>query len=297
MFEKIKGNILFEQFLKRPDINKAYAMVGPEDSWYDTITKVHNSLAEIRALPHEDWAVTSHDGLELKALYYPGDSDKTMIWVHGYTSHAERESAFPGLFYHSLGFNVLIPYLRAHGPSQGKYISFGALESRDMMLWVDRVNKIHPDGSIFLHGLSMGGATVLNMSDKIMKNVKGLVVDAPNISIQTTFRNVIGGVFKKDRNKDRIMDCTMARFHKEFGVDAADFEALEIVKSSHYPMLLSAGSNEQLDETLAELAQNNPNETTVLILPGCNHGNGMYKQTELYQSAIRAFVSANSIVR
>ena len=159
MFDKLKADILFHRLLKRPDISKAYKMVGPEDSWYDTITTVHNSLAEIQKLPHETLEITSHDALQMKAIYYPNGSKKTMIWVHGYTSHAERESAFPGLFYHSLGFNVLIPYLRAHGPSQGKYISFGALESRDMMLWVDRVNEVHPDGSIFLHGLSMGGAT------------------------------------------------------------------------------------------------------------------------------------------
>ena len=44
MFEKFIANILFTKLLQRPDINKAYAMVGPEDSWYDTITKVHNSL-------------------------------------------------------------------------------------------------------------------------------------------------------------------------------------------------------------------------------------------------------------
>ena len=60
-----------------------------------------------------------------------------MIWVHGYTSHAERESAFPSLFYRSLGYNVLIPYLRAHDISQGKYISFGALESKDLLLFYD----------------------------------------------------------------------------------------------------------------------------------------------------------------
>ncbi len=90
MFEKLKANIVFQQLLKRPKIEKAYAMVGPEDSWYDTITKVHNSLAEIKKLPCENLQITSHDGLKLKALYYPGTSDRTMIWVHGYTSHAER---------------------------------------------------------------------------------------------------------------------------------------------------------------------------------------------------------------
>lgn len=297
MFEKLKANILFEKLMKRHDIEKAYAMVGPEDSWYDTITTVHNSLAEIRKFPHEQWQIVSHDGLELKGLYYPCGSDKTLIWVHGYTSHAERESAFPGLFYRSLGFNVLIPYLRAHGPSEGKYISFGALEPQDIMLWIDRVNERHPEGSIFLHGLSMGGGIILNMSDKAMRNVKGLIVDAPNISIKSVFQNVIGGVFKLDSHKDRILAYALQRFRKEFGVDAGDYESLEIIKASRYPVLLSAGSNENMDSMLAQLSQNNPMETTVLILPGCNHGNGMYKQTELYQSAIKQFVFANSTVR
>ena len=109
--------------------------------------------------------------------------------------------------------------------------------------------------------------------------------------------DLVGGFFKKDPRKDKIMDFALRRFREEFGVDAAEFEALEIVKNSLYPILLSAGSNEKLDTILAEIARNNPKETTVVILPGCNHGNGMYKQTEMYQKAIREFISANSIVR
>lgn len=34
----------------------------------------------------------------------------------------------------------------------------------------------------------------------------------------------------------------------------------------------------------------NPNEMDIVILPGCNHGNGMYKQTELYQGRIKQFL-------
>lgn len=293
MINRIKANILFNQLLKRPNIDKAYAMVPPTDSWYDTITTVHNSLAEMRKLPHEELEITSHDGLKLKALYYPGTSDKTMIWVHGYTSHAERESAYPALFYRSLGFNVLIPYLRAHGPSEGKYISFGALETQDMQRWVDKINELHHDGSIVLHGLSMGGGIVLNLSNLEMKNVKCLVSDAPNTSIQGFFHDVTFGTFKNDKGKQKICECALAKFRDEFSVDAADFEALERVKHCRYPLLLSAGSNENLEERLAAIQANNPMETEVVILPGCNHGNGMYKQTEMYQNAIREFLEKN----
>lgn len=288
MFENLKARILFQMLLKRPDINKAYKMVGPEDSWYDTITTVHNSLAEIQKLPHETLQITSHDGLKLQAVYYPGSSDKTMIWVHGYTSHAERESAFPGLFYRSLGFNVLIPYQRAHGPSEGKYIALGSLEQLDMQRWVDKVNALHPNGSILIHGLSMGGGIVLDLATQEMKNVKCMVVDAPSVSIEMIFRNVSRDVFKKDGGA--VADAVLRRYQKVFAADAAAFDRVKNIANGRYPLLLTAGSNENMDGVLVKIQENNPKDSTVLILPGCNHGNGMYKQTEMYQTAIKNFI-------
>ena len=288
MLEKFKANLMFQLLLKRKDINKAYKMVGPEDSWYDTITKVHQSLAEIRQLPHEDWELESFDGLKLKGVFYPGTSNKTMIWVHGYTSHAERESAFPGLFYHSLGFNVLIPYLRSHGPSEGKYISFGALEYRDMMDWVEKVNARIPNGQIILHGLSMGGGIILALATREMPNVKCLISDAPTIGIPQAFRGIVSGTFKKDA--DKIYEHLMNRFRREFSVDINEFDWAEKISTSRYPLLLSAGSNENMEESLNQLKAA-AQETSVLILPGCNHGNGMYKQTELYQNTIKKFIA------
>ncbi len=288
MFEKLKANMLFHALLKRHDINKAYKMVGPEDSWYDTITTVHNSLAEIKKLPHENWEITSHDCLKLKALYYPGTTNKTVIWIHGYTSHAERESAFPGLFYRSLGYNVLIPYLRAHGPSEGKYISLGALEQQDMQRWVDVINEKIPAGKIVFHGLSMGGGIVLDLATKEMKNVTCIVCDAPSTSIEGMLRGICGEMFK--RNQQIIAEYTLGRFCNEFGVEASEFDRVKNITAGKYPLLLSAGSNENMDEMLESIRANSPMPTEVVILPGCNHGNGMYKQTQMYQTAIKEFL-------
>ena len=289
MFDKIKANILFHALLKRHNIDNAYKMVGPEDSWYDTITTVHNSLAEIRKLPHEKLEITSHDGLKLRGVYYPSEgSQKTVIWVHGYTSHAERESAFPGLFYHRLGFNVLIPYLRAHGPSEGKYISFGPLECEDLLLWADQVNARHPSGSILFHGLSMGGGIVLDLATREIKNVKAMIADAPSIGIDRLFQDVAQHTFKAKAHK--VWPHMYRRFRKEFGIDPLSFDRIENIQKGRYPLLLTAGSMEDMNDILEEIRFNNPLDSTVLILPGCNHGNGMYKQTEMYQSAIEGFL-------
>lgn len=290
MLEKMKGNILFTRLLKRPDINKAYAMVKPTDSWYDTITKVHHSLAQIQKMPHEVLEILSHDQLRLKGIYYPGgkDSQVTVICIHGYTSHAEREWAFPGLFYLSLGYNVLIPYQRAHGLSGGKYISLGALEQIDMLGWIHKINELHPDGNIIIHGLSMGGGIALDLCAKEMKNVKAIISDAPSDSVKGMFEYIASHNFKKDA--DKIAACAIARFEKEFGVNIMDLERVEVVANSKYPLLLSAGSNEQCEELFALLKSRNPKPTQIIILPGCSHGNGMYKQTELYQKTIREFI-------
>ena len=287
MFEKMKAYMIFEALMKRPDIMKAYKMVGPEDSWYDTITTVHNSLAEIQKLPHEQWQITSHDGLTMKAVFYPGTTNKTMIWVHGYTSHAERESAFPGLFYHSIGYNVLIPYLRAHGPSEGKYIAFGPMECLDLRRWIDQVNARIP-GSILIHGLSMGGGIALDLATMELENVKCILADAPSYSIPEFFSGVAHANSK--RNPGKLLECLYQRFCRVFSEDVAEYDRRETIRAGKYPLMLTAGSNEKMDELFALIKERNPQPTTVLILPGCNHGNGMYKQTQMYQEAIRDFV-------
>ena len=293
MLEKMKANILFHQLMKRPDILKAYAMVEPTDPWYDTISTVHGSLKEIQQLPHQTLSITSHDGLQLKAVYYPCDSGSnvTVVCVHGYTSHAEREWAFPGLFYHSMGFNVLIPYQRAHGISEGKYLSFGALEHRDMLKWVEKINEMNPCDSILIHGLSMGGGIVLDLCTKEMKNVKAMIADAPSESIERFFRNVTCQVFKKDGAK--IVPYVFQRFEKEFSADPREFDRVKNIAEGKYPLLLAAGEKERLEELFEAIQKANPQETTVMILPGCDHGNGMYKQTERYQTAIREFIDKN----
>ena len=292
MFERLKGNILFNKLLQRPDISKAYAMVSETDSWYDTISTVHKSLEEIQKLKHETLEIVSNDNLKLKGVYYPNNqSNKTVIFVHGYTSHAEREWAFPGLFYLSLGYNVLIPYQRAHGLSEGKYISFGALEHLDMINWVNKINEMNPNGKIVIHGLSMGGGIVLDLSDKEMKNVKCLIADAPSVSIEQFFKNVSKSVFKT--NYDKIASYAIKRFKKEFGYDVSEFESVNIVSKSLYPVLLSAGINENLDELFKLIKNVNPKDTDIIILPGCSHGNGMYKQTNMYQSKIKEFINKN----
>ena len=290
MVERIMAQALIKSFLQRPDINKAYAMVDESDPWYATIKKVHDSLGEITAREHRTVEIKSLDGLTLRGVYYPQKGAyKTVICVHGYTSHAEREWAYPGLYYLSLGYNVLIPYQRAHGLSEGNYITLGALERDDLTLWVKKALELSDGGDVVIHGLSMGGGIALLATPFEMEGVKAVIADAPSTSVRTTFENVAKHAFKTDGEK--IGALAIKIFGKRFNVDVDTCDVLTAVKEGKYPVLLAAGSNENLEGLFQSIADINPKPTKTVILPGCDHGNGLYKQTELFKKAIADFLT------
>lgn len=292
MFSNFMAKIVFKKLLSRPNISKAYALTDPSDSWYPTLKKVHESLAEIQKLPHQTAEITSFDGCKLKAICYPAQNAKgTVVCVHGFSSHAEREWAFPGLFYLSQGFNVVIPYQRAHGLSEGKYISFGALERHDMQLWLQKINRMYPLLPVVVHGLSMGGGIALQLCDVQNPTLKAIVADAPSLNINYLFNDVAHGVCKNNKKAaQKLALALQKRFEKTFGVTTDITDVEQHVKNSRYPLLLAAGSCENRKKGFEHLAELCPQKTRIVILPGCNHGNGMYKQTEMFQGEIERFL-------
>ena len=70
---------------------------------------------------------------------------------------------------------------RAHGKSEGEYIGFGVLDRFDAKKWIDyAIERFGENVNIFLHGESMGGATVLMAGGlNLPKNVKGIISDCP----------------------------------------------------------------------------------------------------------------------
>ena len=66
--------------------------------------------------------------------------------------------------------------------------------------------------------------------------------------------NVSKDFFNEDG--EEIAKYAIKRFEKEFNVNIDDYNAIDIVKESKYPILLSAGSNEHMDEELNTLKDN-----------------------------------------
>lgn len=139
---------------------------------------IAKGIEYINSTPHKWVETVSFDGLKLKGRYYDNAKKNTVIIFHGYRSSAARDMSCAVQMYSSFGFNVLLVDQRAHGRSEGRLITFGVKESRDVLSWVNFVTEKYAPQKIVLGGMSMGATTVLlATSQGLPPTVKAVVAD------------------------------------------------------------------------------------------------------------------------
>ncbi len=130
--------------------------------------------------PYQKVSIPSKDGLTLRGLYLSAHSDDTLILMHGYHAEGLYECCPMVKYYYEQGYNLLIPDQRAHGESEGKYLSFGILEKEDVASWASFLMEQFAPRNIFLSGVSMGGATVvMSALTQLPDRVRGIIADCP----------------------------------------------------------------------------------------------------------------------
>ena len=99
--------------------------------------------------------------------------------------------------YSDFGLNVLLCDQRSHGESEGKLITFGVNESRDVISWVEYVNKNLGAKKLVLDGISMGATTViLACGRNLPENVKAVIADCGFTSPSDIMKKVAKRSFK-----------------------------------------------------------------------------------------------------
>ncbi len=202
------GFILFRETLLRDENVQTTpkmdpALVGTPEGYeqqrnMDKMTAYGNAWAA--GIKEEIWDITSYDNLALKARFFPASksadaSDNTreakkhsyIILVHGYKDSYTKFFNYAAPL-HDAGYNILMPALRAHAPSDGKYISMGVLEGEDLKDWAWEISRRDPDAKIAIIGLSMGAfATLRAGALDLPANVKCLIEDSSYFSVSEQF--------------------------------------------------------------------------------------------------------------
>lgn len=242
----------------------------------------------------EDVFVTSDDGLKLHATLIKNESKtpKTVICFHGYTSCGTNDYTALSKFYYENDFNILLVDERAHGESEGKYIGFGVLDRNDAVKWIEYVIELFGKNSIiFLHGTSMGGATVLMTSGlKLPENVKAIISDCAFTSAYDVFSHIL----KRDYHipKFPIMNITEYMTKKAAGYGYNDVNTLEEVAKTKIPILFIHGKKDDfvpvwMSEKNFEVCSS---DKELLLVDGADHAEAYYVDTKAYEQALSRFI-------
>lgn len=230
----------------------------PDDEYKKSRSKSESFLK--RKKDGENWLAkyecrelyaTSDDGLRLYARYLPSDtpSEKTIILFHGYRSCAEADFSAMFEYYHSRNYNLLFPDQRSHGKSEGKYITFGALERFDCVNWVNCIiNEFGTNQQIVISGLSMGASTVLMSLDLgLPPQVKGVIADCGFTSPRDILTHILHTRFHLPSFPLIYTVAIAAKLFAGFGF--GDASTLDSLKSSSLPALIVHGGNDDFVPT------------------------------------------------
>ena len=248
-------------------------------------------MKEMRAMPHEDVSIVSHDGLRLCGKYYEFQKGAPMeIVFHGYRGSAERDlcGAIGRCF--SVGRNALIVDQRTSGNSEGHVISFGINERRDCLRWVDfAIAHFGTDVRIVLTGISMGAATVMMAAgEDLPPNVIGVLADCG----YTSPKEIICKVIRHMRLPAPVFYPLIRLSGRLFGgFDIEETSPLEAMARCRVPVIFYHGEADNFVpcDMSRRLYEACVTTKKLVIVPSAGHGLAYPADKEGYLRELRAF--------
>ena len=151
---------------------------GPDWDAPDQVAAIQKGRVWLAGHASENIYIKSFDGLKLKAAFYENpDAKGILVACHGFRSRGDSDFAAVCPYYYGLGFSLLLIDQRACGDSEGKFVTYGVHERRDVQDWCRLMAERYPGMPILLGGISLGGATVLMASDDLPDEVKVILAD------------------------------------------------------------------------------------------------------------------------
>ncbi len=253
--------------------------------YYDYITKSNQWLIDHK---FQEISVKSYDGLTLYGRWVPAKNPRgTVLFAHGYRSTVLVDVGTAFEYFHNLGMNLLIPDHRSHGKSEGRYITFGVKESRDMVSWMEYHNQNFGDYPIVLDGVSMGAATVMYVPRlNYPKNLKAMIADCGF----TSPKDIISVVFRGVTHLPAVTSIWIADLCARLfaGFSFYECDTRSILKDSKIPVVMAHGTAD--DFVPCEMSKDSFDACAapkqLLLAEGAEHGLSFMVEREKYVKLI-----------
>ena len=270
---------LAEEAVKKTSYAPFYELMVQADKW------LHEHQAQ-------SVYTQSDDGLQLHALWIPAKSAKaTIILFHGYRSTCIADFGPAFELYHNKGLNILVPDQRAHGKSQGKYITFGVKESQDALRWIAFHNETFGDCPIILSGLSMGASTVMYTADQVLPpNVKGMIADCGFTSPKDILASVYKHVTHLPAGPSLFFTDLFTRAFAGFGLKEKDTRSS--LRENKLPILIVHGTEDGFVPCRMSRQSYGACAGTkeLLLVKGADHGVSFLTDTQRYKETVDRFL-------
>ncbi len=254
---------------------------------------------ELKKLENEQWldenakeVYIQNQKLRLHS-YELKNKKESKIWVivlHGYSNSASFMVS-PAKQFLNYGYNVLMPDLRAHGKSDGKYIGMGWLEKDDIMLWIDYLIATYGDIKIILYGISVGAATVMMLSGQdLPSNVRMAIEDSGYTSAWEEFKYELKHIFNMPIFPALYNANLMTMIRAKYSLKKAS--SIKQIKKSKIPIFFIHGDKDNFVPfyMLDKLYNEATCKKDRLVIKNAGHTEAQQIEPEKYWRAVRKFI-------
>ena len=262
------------------------------DPYRPRMKEVWDQLVE---RPFETVTIRSKEGLSLSGRYYHiQDGAPLVIGFHGYRSHPLTDFSGGSELIFQMGYNLLLPDQRAHHSSEGTAISFGIQERWDVKSWAEyAVARFGSNVQILLMGISMGGATVLMVSElPLPEQVRGIVSDCPYAIPEA----IILEVGKKEHYPSWLIRPFLHIGAKIYGgFTLSETNAVQAVKNTRLPILIIHGEADSFVPCQMSVQAYDvcAGKKQLLTFPDAEHGVSFLADGFRYTAAVIDFLKEN----
>lgn len=235
--------------------------------------------------------IKSFDKKKLHAYEIKNKLNTWVIIVHGYTNNALEMLDVAYNFYKK-GYSILLIDQRAHGKSDGVYSTHGFYERKDMLSWIDYINK-KKKTKIILYGISMGGTVIMRtVGENLPDNVICAIEDCGFISNYDQFYNQLKYLKFLPKPIISSFNIFSSIF---FGFNIYKFNPKEILMNGKIPFMFIHGSSDKLvpPKNAYDAYQLYKGKKKLLIIDGAKHMKSSIQDPKKYYNEIFSFIKEN----
>ncbi len=240
-------------------------------------------------------SIANSEGRHINALIYKQneESAKYAVLVHGYRSSV-KAVAYLARHYFEAGYNVLVPYMRAHYGSDYDYSTMGWHERFDIIDWINYIDSTTVGAEIVLHGVSMGAATVMMVTGEPLPScVKCAIEDCGYTSVFDAYCYKIPKMMHLPAFPS--IDIFRLAIKRQVGFDIKEASALAQVRRSSTPTLFFHGEADSVVPVsmAKELYANATCKKDIQLFPRADHAMCPLIYPEKYWEKVWKFIEEN----